>query len=104
MNPMIQQKKRFRLFGFVTPRTLVAVILCAAACSILAGTLLGFFRPGAPAKISQRTLTFAERVAYQRVIEEVYWRHRIWPKESLGSKPSLDAVMSQAHLEKKVAD
>jgi hypothetical protein len=27
----------------------------------------------------QRTLTFEERVAYQRAIEEVYWRNRIWP-------------------------
>ena len=27
------------------------------------------------------TLTLADRVAYQRTIEEVYWRHRIWPKE-----------------------
>src|SRR2546421_8761415 len=40
-----------------------------------------------------RTLSFAERVAYQRAIEEVYWRHRIWPKERPDSKPSLDAVM-----------
>src|SRR5436190_9103684 len=54
--------------------------------------------------VSKRTLTFAERVAYQRAIEEVYWRHRIWPKERPGPKPSLDAVMSQAQLEKKVAD
>jgi N-acetylneuraminic acid mutarotase len=52
----------------------------------------------------QRTLTFAERVAYQQAIEEVYWRHRIWPKERPDPKPSLDAVMSQAQLEKKVAD
>ena len=51
-----------------------------------------------------QTLTFAERVAYQRAIEEVYWRHRIWPKERPDPKPSLDAVMSQAQLEKKVAD
>jgi hypothetical protein len=29
-----------------------------------------------------RGLTFAERIAFQRAIEEVYWRHRIWPKES----------------------
>jgi hypothetical protein len=50
------------------------------------------------------TLTFAERVAYQRAIEEVYWRHRIWPKERPDSKPSLDAVMSQTQLEEKVAD
>jgi len=52
----------------------------------------------------QRTLTFAERVAYQRAIEEVYWRHRIWPKERPDPKPPLDVVMSQAQIEKKVAD
>src|SRR5262249_37175669 len=37
-------------------------------------------------------------------IEEVYWRHRIWPKENPDPKPSLDAVLSQAQLQKKVAD
>jgi len=41
-------------------------------------------------------------VAYQRAIEDVYWRHRIWPEERPDPKPSLDAVMSQAQLEKKV--
>ena len=51
-----------------------------------------------------RTLTFAERVAYQRAIEEVYWRHRIWPETNSGPKPPLDNVMSQAQIEKKVAD
>jgi N-acetylneuraminic acid mutarotase len=49
-----------------------------------------------------RLLTFAERVTYQRAIEEVYWRHRIWPKENPYPKPSLDAVMTRAQLEKKV--
>src|SRR5436189_2429002 len=53
---------------------------------------------------AQRTLTFAERVAYQRAIEDVYWRHRIWPKERPDAKPPLDAVMSRAQLEKKVVD
>jgi hypothetical protein len=76
----------------------------AAAGSMLSGTLLAFFHPEAPTKVSQGTLTFAERVAYQRAIEEVYWRHRIWPKERPDPKPSLDAVMSQAQLEKKVED
>ena len=47
-------------------------------------------------------LTFADRVAYQRVIEEVYWRHRIWPKERPDPKPSLDEVMAPAQLGKKV--
>ena len=52
----------------------------------------------------QRSLTFAERVAYQRAIEDVYWRHRIWPKGRPDPKPSIDTVMSQAQLEAKVAD
>ena len=51
-----------------------------------------------------RTLSFADRVAYQRAIEDVYWRHRIWPDTNPGPKPSLDAVMSQAQIEKKVKD
>ena len=55
-------------------------------------------------RVSETRLTFAERVAYQRAIENVYWRHRIWPKERPDPKPSLDAVISQAELEKKVAD
>ena len=49
-------------------------------------------------------LTLAARVAYQRAIEEVYWRHRIWPKERPDSKPSLDAVMTRAQLDRKVED
>src|SRR5262245_10548242 len=51
-----------------------------------------------------RTLTFPERVVYQQIIEDVYWRHRIWPKENHDPKPALDAVISRAELEKKVRD
>jgi len=50
------------------------------------------------------TLTLADRVAYQRAIEEVYWRHRIWPKERPDPKPSLDEVMPSAQLGKKVEE
>src|SRR6201987_4943767 len=57
-----------------------------------------------PGNLSRRTLTFAQRVSYQRAIEDVYWRHRIWPKERPDPKPSLDTVMSQAQIEKKVED
>ena len=88
--------------GFLHPRTLVSLVLFGAASSILAGTLLAFLRPDVPVKVSNRTFTFADRVAYQHAIEEVYWHHRIWPKERPDSKPALDAVMSQAQLEKKV--
>jgi hypothetical protein len=96
----MQKKSRSRS-AFVNLRAFLALFLIGTACSVVTGT---FLRPEAPAKISQRTLTFAERVAYQRAIEEVYWRHRIWPKERPDPKPSLDAVMSQAQLETKVAD
>jgi N-acetylneuraminic acid mutarotase len=74
---------------------------------MITGTLLALFHPEAPAKTSHPApagLTFIQRVTYQRAIEEVYWRHRIWPKEQLHPKASHDAVMSQAQLEKKVAD
>jgi hypothetical protein len=98
------QRQSISLSAFFNPRVLVALISCAAAGSILTGTLLAFFRSETPANVSQRTLTFAERVAYQRAIEDVYWRHRIWPKERPDPKPSLDAVMSKAQLEKKVED
>ena len=81
------------------------MLLCAAAaCSLVAGTSVAFFRSEASAKASNRALTFKERVLYQKAIEEVYWRHRIWPKERPDPKPSLDAVMSQVQLEKKVSD
>src|SRR5215510_6497517 len=51
-----------------------------------------------------RSLSFSDRVASQRAIEDVYWRHRIWPKERPDPKPSLDVMMSQATIEKKVQD
>src|SRR5881394_506164 len=45
----------------------------------------------------RRTLTFAERAAYQYAIEEVYWRHRIWPRsggENTGpAKTPMDAIV-----------
>src|SRR5947208_6183032 len=90
--------------AFLNARALVALLFCVAACLVVTGTLLAFFHSETPTNVSQRSLTFAERVAYQRAIEDVYWRHRIWPKERPDPKPSLGAVMSQAQLEKKVAD
>ena len=90
--------------GFLTRRAFAALLLCAVTCFVVTRTLPAFFQSDASANVSQRTLTFAERVAYQRAIEDVYWRHRVWPKERPDAKPSLDAVMSQVQLEKKVMD
>ena len=98
------QKKTTSHSAFFNPHVLIAFLFCAAACSILNVPLLGFSQPQAPPNGPDRTLTFAERVSYQRAIEDVYWRHRIWPKERPDPKPSLDAVMSQAQLENKVEE
>ncbi|HEX4824928.1 MAG TPA: MopE-related protein [Candidatus Polarisedimenticolaceae bacterium] len=53
---------------------------------------------------SPRTITMEDRISAQRAIEEVYWRHRIWPKENPGKKPSLDAVMPESMLRSRVDD
>src|SRR5580765_1121335 len=102
------QKKSGCRSGFVNRRILIAVFLWAAtACFLLNVPLLAFFHPQASSNASQRTLTFEQRVSYQRAIEEGYWRHRIWPgnrRERPDPKPALDAVVSQAQLERKVAD
>ena len=58
----------------------------------------------APARRTNGFLSLADRVAYQRAIEDVYWRHRIWPMKRSDPKPALDAVISQAQLEKKVTE
>src|SRR5882762_1484434 len=98
------KKKHTAQFGSFS----LQLVLCSAAvCSMITGTLLAFFHPEAPAKASHPAaaeLTFTERVAYQRAIEENYWRHRIWPKQNSEPKPSLDEVMSPQQIERKVED
>src|SRR6184192_3806060 len=104
------QKKSTSSSGFLNSRVLVGLLLCAAtACFILIPIRSGlaFLHPQAPSNPAAAGLTFEERVSYQRAIEDVYWRHRIWPRNSgerPDPKPSLDAVMSQAELEKKITD
>jgi N-acetylneuraminic acid mutarotase len=43
-------------------------------------------------------------VAAQRAIEEVYWRHRIWPANNPQPKPPLAAVLPQAAVRARVED
>jgi N-acetylneuraminic acid mutarotase len=101
------EKKPISHSAFLSLRALIALLLCASVCFTAVGTEPAFLHPEARAKVSNPArdgLTFAERVLYQRAIEEVYWRHRIWPKENPNPKPSLDAVMSHAQMERKVED
>lgn len=41
-------------------------------------------------------LTLKDRMHFQRAIEQVYWNHRIRPKENAAPKPSLNALMPEA--------
>jgi N-acetylneuraminic acid mutarotase len=80
------------------------IVVSLVGSSSTAGTLLATVNPQASSRVGSTPLTFAERVAHQRAIEEVYWRHRTWPKENPGAKPALDAVVPQDQVEKKVRD
>ena len=50
------------------------------------------------------TISFETRLAAQRAIEEVYWKHRIWPAENPKPKPPLEAVMPAEAIRAKVED
>src|SRR5215475_6565680 len=57
-----------------------------------------------PAASETRNLSLEERMAAQRAIEQVYWNHRIWPKENPGPKPPLSAVLPDAAIHARVED
>ena len=69
---------------------------------IRVGVLLLATSTAVAAEPMQRTLTFEDRVKAQKAIEQVYWSHRIWPKENPGPKPPLSAVMSDETIQAKV--
>ena len=65
------------------------------------GLILLTGRPSG-ASAPPRDLTLEDRVRAQRAIEEVYWKHRIWPAENRGEKPPLEALLSEAQLRARV--
>jgi hypothetical protein len=74
-DPKVRLKREIKRVRF----TVIAVLLCAAGAGLTSsGTLLALSQHEMSGR-AQRTLTLEERVSYQRAIEEVYWRHRIWP-------------------------
>ncbi len=87
--------------GFRVGRSVVwlapGLLLVLAAARFLVHT-------SAASSAGRPSLTFEERVAAQRAIEEVYWRHRLWPKENPQPKPSLDQVLPEAAVRAKVED
>jgi hypothetical protein len=107
-------KTKSKIGGHIIRSTAYAVLLSLAFIALSSGfnSLNGWNKSAEATAVYDRTakipvqaraLTFAERVVFQLAIEDIYWRHRIWPKENADSKPSLDAVTSQAQLQNKVA-
>jgi len=105
-------KRKDEISGYIIRTGAIAVLLSSAILSITSGSIrldrqapswrLAVSESAAKPAMQSKAPSFADRVAYQRAIEEVYWRHRIWPKERTASKPSLDAMMSQAEIDRKV--
>jgi len=56
--------KKHAQSGFLDSRALIILLLCAVASLVLVASLLGFARAEASAKVSYRTLTFAEHVLF----------------------------------------
>jgi N-acetylneuraminic acid mutarotase len=50
-----------------------------------------------------RSLSFEQRVSCQKAIEEVYWRHTLWPAENPQAKPPLQQIWSEKDFRSKVA-
>ncbi len=85
---------------------LVALRQCAVSGGVLvvlAVLLAGTWRSHA-ATNSIRHLSFEDRIAYQRALEAVYHRHRLWPQDNPTPKPALEAVLPEAVLRAKVED
>jgi Tol biopolymer transport system component len=111
---VIKGGKRFAAFLMIAA-TIFVLLAATTAGSLQGAAALMRNRPQTPMAAASKLLTsksanlsqpgqisFAERVTFQRAIEEVYWRHRIWPRENTDTKPSLAEVMPRAQLEKKV--
>ncbi len=85
---------------------LTAVLVCVAGMSIQAAAAER--REAAPSPRSQaaispaRSLTLAERVEYQRRVEQVYWSHTLWPSENPRPKPALSEVVSDEAIQLEV--
>ncbi len=84
-------------------RALTTAVLVSALVLI---AVITFYpeRPGHAANHKRQQLTFEDRVAAQRAIEEVYHQHRIWPADNPQPKPPLEAVLGEDALRAKVED
>jgi hypothetical protein len=72
-----------------------------AKLSVVLCLLISIWSKTASAQPTHLTISFSERLAYQKAIEGVFWKHTIWPAENPQPKPALNAVMPQSVLQLK---
>jgi N-acetylneuraminic acid mutarotase len=58
----------------------------------------------ASAQQNHFNISLDQRVAYQTALEQVYWKHMIWPAENPKPKPALEAVMPQSAVRLKTKE
>jgi hypothetical protein len=85
-------------------RALVFVSLAIILFGTLpaAGSASSLRSPATPSAGAE--LTLEQRVEYQRRIDEVTWRHTLWPAENRRPKPALDEVLPRSATAARVAD
>src|SRR5437868_14754389 len=63
------------------------------------GLVVASLTPASNGVTHRGPLSLSQRIVAQRSIEEVYWRHRIWPNENKVPKPAFDKAVSKAEIE-----
>src|SRR5262245_40054227 len=76
-----------------------------ASLSPIVAVLAGAAMTSLPSVTSAqaRSLTFEDRVAAQRAIEQVYWNHRLWPRGNAAPKPARAGVLTDRAIRARVA-
>lgn len=95
----------FSLFSFPSKKKLWQCgIVLSLAFIVIPTFALRIVHRSHAASTKRQSLTFEDRVAAQRAIEEVYHRHRLWPRENPQPKPPLDEMLPEAAIRAKVED
>jgi N-acetylneuraminic acid mutarotase len=55
-------------------------------------------------QIDRKPLSFEERVECQKSIQEVYWRHTVWPASNPQPKPTLETVLPISEIRAKTKE
>src|SRR6516164_4595789 len=80
----------------------IGAILLTLTGSVTSIRAPAYARTNSRPSATRSGLTMDQRIRYQMAIEEVYWRHRIWPKENPQPKPPLEQVLPLSAIEAKV--